>query len=102
VETDAALVRRARAAVAAAALGERVTIERADAAVAPIDDADVVVAFLPVATMEQLLSSILGRMCRGARLVAHEQERLHLPTPARSTALFSAEGITVAHRWDAT
>lgn len=99
VETSADLVARARAAVAAAQVADRVQIVHADAMTAPLDDADVVVAFLPVTTIDRLLSIVLSRMKAGARVVAHEQERLHTLADARAP-LLSAEGITVAHRWN--
>lgn len=99
LETNAELVARARAAVAEASVADRVEIRHADASTAPLDDADVVIAFLPVTTIEQILPSVLARMKRGARLVVHEQERLHtLPAEAR-VPLLSADGVTVAHRW---
>jgi SAM-dependent methyltransferase len=99
IETDARLVAAARTAVADAGLDGRVEIVHGDAARAPLDDATVVTAFLPVATIEELLPSILARLRPGARLVAHEQVRLRAPG-ARSAPLLSPGGISVAHRWD--
>lgn len=100
VETSVDLVARARAAVAAAQVADRVQIVRADAMTTPLDDADVVVAFLPVATIDRLLPIVLSHMKAGARFVAHEQERLHAPPAHVRAPLLSVEGITVAHRWN--
>jgi hypothetical protein len=81
------------------AVDERLEVVCGDASVADIGDADVVVAFLPVATVETLLPSLLGRLHAGARLVVHEQEPLGgAPADARAP-LFSPSGISVAHRW---
>lgn len=99
VETSADLVARARAAVAAANVTSCVEIHHADAMTAALDDADVVVAFLPVTTVERILPSVLARMKPGARLVVHEQERLHTQLAEARVPLLSADGITVAHRW---
>jgi Methyltransferase domain len=100
LETDTGLVARARAAAASAGVGDRVEILCADASEAPLDDAGVVVAFLPVATVEKLLPSILDRMPAGARLVVHEQNRLRAAPADARVPLFSTEGISVAHRWN--
>lgn len=101
VELDDELVARARRAVADAGLGDRIDIVRGDASTVRLDDADVVVAFLPVATIGHLLPSLLSRLRPGARLIVHEQERLEARPPADlRTPIFSADGITVAHRWN--
>lgn len=100
-EMDGNLVERARALALSAGVADRVRLEQADAATARLADADVVFAFLPVATIRELLPSILDQLRPGARLVVHEQERLAPPVPADACIpLLSAEGISVAHRWD--
>lgn len=101
VELDRDLAELARANVAAAGLAERVEIVHGDAAGVSLADATVVVVFLPVGTVEALLPDLLGRLAVGARLVAHEQERLRpsLP-PDDRRPLLTAGGITVAHRWN--
>ena len=100
IETDVALVARARAAAAEAGVEDRVEVVCADASAASLGDAGVVVAFLPVATVEKLLPSILERLPAGARFVAHEQERLRSSAAPAQAPLISPEGISVAHRWE--
>ena len=100
VETDAVLVTRARARVVEAGLVDRVDIICADLSGARLDDAGVVVAFLPVETVEKLLPSILDRLPGGARLVAHEQQRLRAVPADVCAPLISPSGISVAHRWN--
>jgi protein-L-isoaspartate O-methyltransferase len=101
VELDRDLAERARAAVAAAGLTERVEIVHGDASGVPLADATVVVVFLPVGTVEALLPDLLARLPAGARLVAHEQERLRTAVaPDDRRPLLTAGGITVAHRWN--
>jgi hypothetical protein len=101
VELDRDLADRARAAVTAAGLTDRVEIVHGDAAGLSLADATVVVVFLPVGTVEALLPDLLARMVVGARLVAHEQERLRPSlAPDERRPLLTAGGITVAHRWN--
>jgi hypothetical protein len=101
VELDADLAEQARAAVAAAGLTDRVEIVHGDATAASLADATVVVVFLPVDTVQSLVPDLLGRLAPGARLVAHEQERLRTsPPPDDRRPLLAAGGITVAHRWN--
>lgn len=101
VESDARLIATARGAILAADVDDRVEVVHGDAMSAAVDDADVVILFLPVETLQELLPHVLTRLRPGARLVVHEQERLEPPTaPNRSAPLASADGVTVAHRWD--
>lgn len=101
VELDAELVERARRAVGDAHLDDRIEIVDGDASTARLDDADVVIAFLPVTTISRLLPSLLPRLRPGARLIVHEQERLDTePAADARTPLLSADGITVVHRWN--
>ena len=101
IESDASLVRRARAAVSHAGVEHLVDIEHGDASTAELGDADVVVMFLPVATLRGLLPHVAEKLRPGARLIVHEQSRLD-PTvhPDRSMPIASPDGVTVAHRWD--
>lgn len=99
VEIDNALAARARAAADDAGVGERVTIVSGDASRALLEDATVVVVFLPAATVERLVPRLLERLRPGARVVAHEQFPLRALC-ARKAPLFSAGGLTVVHRWD--
>ncbi|MEO0494674.1 MAG: class I SAM-dependent methyltransferase [Actinomycetota bacterium] len=102
VEYDVDLVDRAERRVVEAGLADTVTIVRGDARTVPLDDYDVVFAFLPVDVMADLLPAVLGRMRPGARLVLHEQHRLPptmRPAPDRSDLVVSDDALTVAHRW---
>ena len=95
------LVELARAAVSSADVDDRVEVVHGDAASANLDDADVVVMFLPVGTLRELVPDVLDRLRPGARLVVHEQERLLTEVPPdRSLPIVSADGLTVAHRWE--
>ena len=100
IETDARLVAQAKAAATQAGVADRVQFVLADASTVALDDADVVTAFLPVRTIEQILPTVLSRMKPGARFVAHEQERLNVPRTDAQMPLFAADGISVAHRWN--
>jgi hypothetical protein len=101
VEYDAELVERAQRAIAASSVADLVEVVLGDASTAALDDAGVVVAFLPVGTLTALVPEVLSRLRPGARLVVHEQERLDV-TPAADVQapLISAGGVTVAHRWN--
>lgn len=100
VESDPKLVDLARAAVSAAAVDDRVDVVHGDATDANLDDADVVVMFLPVGTVRELLPNVLSRLRPGARLIVHEQQRLLTTvSPDRSVPIASPAGVTVAHRW---
>ena len=101
LESDRDLARLAHAAVAASGLHDRIEVVHGDATTARLDDADIVVMFLPVETLRRLLPQVLARLRPGARLVVHEQERLVAPTaPDRSATIASTGGLTVAHRWN--
>jgi hypothetical protein len=100
LEADPALVARARAQVEDAGLVDHVDITCGDLSEAGLDDAGVVVAFLPVETVERLLPALLDRLRPGARFVAHEQQRLRAPRADARLPLLSKWGISVAHRWN--
>ncbi len=101
VEYDAHLVERAHRAIERSEVAEMVEVVLGDASTASLDEAGVVVAFLPVATLSTIVPEILTRLRPGARLVVHEQERLDVtPTADVQAALISAAGVTVAHRWN--
>jgi hypothetical protein len=101
VELDPELAAQALAAATAAGVADRVEIVHGDATRASLADASVVVVFLPVHTVEALLTDLLARLPAGARLVAHEQDRLDVvPPPDERRPLFTAGGITVARRWN--
>jgi hypothetical protein len=101
IEADPELVTRARALVSEANGEDRIEIVEGDIFDAPLDDAQVIVAFLPVGLLRRVLPSVLGRLAPGARLVVHEQELLLATPPAPlRTPLLTTGGISVAHRWD--
>ncbi len=104
VERSPELAARARDRAAAAGVGDRVEIIIGDARDTPLDRADVVFAFLPTDVFADLLPTLLGRMRPGARLLAHEQNRLPgtlRPSPDRSAVVAAADALTVAHVWSA-
>lgn len=101
IEYDAELVALAQHRVAESLVSDRVEVVMGDAASAPLHDAGVVVAFLPVDTLRVLIPEILTRLRPGARLIVHEQERLDVSPAADVQApLISAGGVTVVHRWN--
>lgn len=103
VEMDPDLADRARSRAADAGLADRVTIVTGDARTVDLDDADVVFAFLPTDVLADLLPAVLAALRPGARVVAHEQNRLApgTPTPTASRVVVADAALTVAHRWDA-
>lgn len=100
-EIDARLVEKSRGLATAAGVGDRVTIVHGDASTAALLDASVVFVFLPADISRNLIPDALGRMQSGARLIAHEQERLEVDShpPTKCEPLISDDGITVAHLW---
>ncbi|MGI9597780.1 MAG: SAM-dependent methyltransferase, partial [Acidimicrobiales bacterium] len=109
-ETDRDLVDRARAAAEQAGVGQLVEVIHGDAMEAPIDDADVVFAFLPPDAVVGILEPTLDRLTADARFLSHEQLASAWPTePDRSGLLIGptgagggepAEGgVTVANLW---
>ncbi|MEZ5215177.1 MAG: amino acid adenylation domain-containing protein [Ilumatobacteraceae bacterium] len=98
-ERDAELVERARAAVAAAGLRERIQVVHGDALAADLSPAGVVFVFLPVDVVTEHLAALLERLPPGARLVAHEQAPVTWPVPPDERRLVVAGGITVASVW---
>jgi hypothetical protein len=101
IEYDPDLVARAQQAIAKSPAATSVEVLLGDASTAALDEAGVVVAFLPVGTLTKVVPDILTRMSPGARLVVHEQERLEV-TPAADvqTPLILPGGVTVVHRWN--
>ena len=106
-ETDADLVRRARAAVDAAGLADRVDIVHGDAAAADLTGTDLVFLFLPPETVTGMLEGTLAKLPKGAALLSHEQLVTRFPVaPDRSNLILghdrsnpAASGITVASLW---
>ncbi len=84
-------------------VSDLVQIHLDDAIHAPIRDATVIFLFLPVETVTELVPTLLNKMRPGARIIAHEQNRLECtPPPDESRALIADTIVTVAHAWNAT
>lgn len=106
-ETDLDLVERARVAVDAAGLADRVEIVHGDAAAADLSDTNLVFAFLPPETVTEILEPTLKKLQTGAAMLSHEQLATRFPVaPDRSALILghdrrnpAASGITVASLW---
>lgn len=96
------LADRARKAVMANELAERVEIVEGDGLALPLDEVTVVLLFLPMTVAAQVIPAVLDRLPAGARVVTHEQAPLHaaLPAPTVSRALIGTDAVSVGHRWD--
>ena len=100
VERNPALASRARAAVQAARLTDRVSIVEDDLLKADLSQASLVVVFLPGPFLAGILDPLLAQMRPGSRLIAHEQAPLEVPRAADSMhPLFADNALTVAHVW---
>ena len=101
-EKDPALAKRARQRAADAGIDNQVTVTTGDARRVSVHDADIVFIFLPTDVVARLLPDLLTTMRPGARLVAHEQNRLPAeltPPPDDSCVVVSEQALTVAHVW---
>ncbi len=101
-ERDPVLAERARQRVTDAGIGNRVTVITGDARGVGLDDADIVFVFLPTDVVARLLPDLLTTLRPGARLVAHEQNRLPAglhPLPDERHMVVSEQALTVAHVW---
>ncbi len=101
VEHDPTLVELGRARIAAAGVGDRVTIVHGDARTADIGEPTVALLFLPAVTVGDIVEVLLDRCPAGARLVAHEQSPLpaSAPRPDTSVPVIADDALTVAHTW---
>ena len=105
VEYSADLVSRAERSAADAGVTDLVEIDCGDARSADLSGATVVLMFLPVDVAADLLDDVLSKLPPGGRLVVHEQRGLPSSVvattpPDESRMLLSADGVTVAHRWN--
>ncbi len=101
-EKDPALAERARQRVADAGFDNQVTVTTGDVRGVSVHDADIVFVFLPTNVVARILPDLLTTMRPGARLVAHEQNRLPAeltPPPDDSCVVVSEQALTVAHVW---
>jgi len=77
-----------------------VKIVQGDAMSADLSTASIVFLFLPVVAIQRILPELLKRIKSGARIIVHEQEKLHnVPPPRESIPLIASGGVTVAHKW---
>ena len=77
-----------------------VEIVQGDAMSADLSTASIVFIFLPVSSIQRILPELLKRIKPGARIVVHEQEKLHNELqPNESIPLIASGGVTVAHKW---
>ena len=84
-------------------VSDLVRIHADDVSHANLDEVSVVFLFLPPATVAGLLPSLLAKLPRGARVIAHEQSPLNVGiVPDKSSPLFASSAMTVAHAWIVT
>jgi ribosomal protein L11 methylase PrmA len=101
-EYDESLCEIARTKAESQGVSHLVEIHCADATRVEIDDATVVLLFLPPSTVAQLVPRLLKALPQGGRVVAHEQSPVNAdPGPAQSRPLFGTSALTVAHLWTA-
>ena len=103
IESDPALVARARTAAQDLAQPDRVRIVNDDA-MAALDsvtaEGTVFFVFVPAEAASGLIAALLERARPGSVIIAHEQHRLPDPPPgAESFPILTPQGVTVAHRW---
>lgn len=102
IEGHSERAEEARARIAAAGVADRATVIEGDARTIDIPESTVSFLFLPAADTAGLVPVMATRLRAGQRLVAHEQEPLHVtPGPTASALLLSEDSLTVAHRWEA-
>lgn len=101
-EYDESLVTAARARVADARLGHLVEIVRGDGLSADLGGVTVAMLFVPMGVARRIVPALLDRLPSGARIVLHEQTPLPagMPSPDRSSAIVTADAVTVGRRWD--
>ncbi len=101
VESEDGLARLARANVAAAGLGDRISIQTGDFFSAELEEVDVIFLFLPTSMTAKLLPHLFPKLSPTARVLAHEQSPVAWPiAPSRTHLVIDAAGITVGHIWD--
>jgi hypothetical protein len=100
IERDPTLAALARERVIAAGLQQQIAVIEGDAAGHSFHEATVVFLFLPMPGIPRLLKELKGQLPKGARIVAHEQQRLDPSISADlSRPIFSDSGMTVVHLW---
>lgn len=99
-ETDRRLVTRARQRITDADVAHLASIHDLDGMAADLAGVTVALAFLPAATLVDLVPRVLRSLPAGARLVVHEQHALDVvPGPERQVPLITSSGASVAHIW---
>lgn len=102
IERDRTLVERGRRRLADDEVTDRARIEHGDARATDLSEVTVAFMFLPMHVVAELVPETLARLPVGARLIVHEQTALPSKlsvAPDRSTAIVTADAVTVAHRW---
>jgi hypothetical protein len=102
VERDAVLVALANELVTEAGLTHKISIIHGDALEAELDDASVVLLFLPASVIEQRIGGLIARLRTGTRVLAHEQHAIRsVPAPVQVVPLITPGGVTVVSCWTA-
>lgn len=97
-EIDTALANEARSRVAR--FGDRARIVAGPAETADLSSATVVFLFVPSHLAARLMPMLRRALRPGARIVAHEQIRLHwAEAPDQRRPIFSENALTVVHIW---
>ena len=104
VEHSADLAARSRRASSSAGVEHLVQIVHGDARTTDLDEATVILVFLPVDVAADLLDETYAKLRSGGRLVVHEQRGLpdsvtSTSPPDVSQMLLGVDAVTVAHRW---
>ncbi len=100
VEVVPDLAARARAAVDAAGVADRVEIREAPVQATSLADATVLFVFLPSQLVPAVVQRCLDTARPGARVIVHEQMRLPAELdPDESVPVVADDALTVAHLW---
>jgi hypothetical protein len=102
VEAVAERVQTARERAARSPAAGRIEIHEGNAFEEAVDDATIILMFLPLEAVTIALPGLLERLRPGTRVLVHEQlplpDRLQ-PRPERSFPVIAPESLTVAHLW---
>jgi hypothetical protein len=100
IESNPVLAERARANVASRGLQDSIDIVTARMEEADLSQVSAVFLFLPPNIVQDILPSLLQRLPRGARVLAHEQSGIAWhPRPVSQRLVVEPAGITVASVW---
>lgn len=99
IESDPDIAAAARLRVAEAGVDGQVEIIVGDASTAEVEDADVVVLFLPVEAVRTLVPRLRAGLRPSSRIVSHELHQQVELVPDSERILTKGYAITVARRW---